>query len=543
MFLIFKQNIKRNIILFVLLISLLTRLFYLYFGMASVTHDEADIYLSGRIMAMTGKDDYDNKVFATTGFLTAKPSIPIYISAISYLLLPSSNPFFARLPFAIINSLLPVFLYLIVFKLTRNLRFSLISFFVINFSPWFGLLSATGYEAFVGLTFLLMGFYIMIAKGKNRLSMCLSLLFIFLSFNSYMGLKILFPLIIPAFFIFAQFIDKEKFVFVKTFRTIVIGIFIAAVFFIVSYYLPNRSLIISEGERNLIFFNKEKVNEQLWFSGLTSEGPIILKRAVSNRITIVLRSFFINYTESFNFQSLFFSGDNSPYGYAGLSGMFFMTDFIFLIIGIIFFVKTPFKYLTPVVLFLFVIGGVPNAIAANTPSLTLRGGLLIIPYVLLISYGIYYLMGKKLFSIHLYLILVLFNLILFQIIFQVRIKTLLSGHFHTTEKELIQYLTDSNLQVKNVFVDEPKPTMVLWMFYKKQISLSDLDNLKHDRYLVGATRLVSGCPATPLVPGETDIIRKFNCNSLIAQNDITSQKIIASTYRSNNDYYLVSSKR
>jgi len=540
MIVLLKKITERYLFIFILLISLTTRLFYLAYGMPSVTHDEADIYLSGRILAMTGKDGYNNKIFATTGFLTAKPSIPIYISALSHLVLPPASPFFSRLPFALINSLLPLFFYLIIFRLIGNKRFSLFSFLVLNFSPWFGLLSATGYEAFIGLTFLLIAFYSLIAVNQKRLSLSLSIIFLFFSFNSYMGLKIVFPLIVPMMFLYKSFIDKEKITFQRIFKTVLLSLILSGLFFAFSYVLPNRSLIITEGKRNLLFFNQEKNAEKLWYAAVTSEGPTIIKRMVSNKITVPLRDLFINYSESFNLQSLFFSGDNSPYGYAGLSGMFFMTDFIFLIIGILFFIKTPFRNLVPVLLTLFIIGGIPNAVAANSPSLTLRGGLLIIPYVLLIAYGIYYLAKKSRFFISIYLILLIFNLFLFQIIFQVRIKTLLSGHFHTTERNLTQYLINSKLIIKNVFVDEPKPTMALWLFYKKQISMFDIDNLKHDRYLIGQSKLLSGCPTGPLKEGEFDIVRKFNCNPLLAQTDIKSQKIISSVDKSNNDYYLIS---
>lgn len=536
--LLFKY-LKRHVFIILLTLSILTRLYYLAYGMSSITHDEADIYFSGRILAVTGKDGYRNTIFATTGFLTAKPSIPIYISALGNLILPSADPFFSRLPFVLINSLLPCLIFLIAYKLTHSRLFSVISFLVINFSPWFGLLSATGYEAFIGLTFFLIGFYILLTNNNKRFSITASIFFLFLSFNSYMGMKIIFPLLIPMLFFYTSFNNKEKLNARKIIFTFLCSFIICFIFFFISYILPNHSLIFNESKNNIVFFNKDKINHELWYANITSSGPIILKKLVSNKITVPLRTLLVNYSESFNLQSLFITGDNSSYGYSGLAGMFYITDFLFFIIGLLFIIKTPFKRITPL-LFLFIIGGLPIAVAANNPSITFRGVLLIIPYAILITYGIYLIINKYRFFTPIYLLLLVINITIFQTVLQVRIKTMISGQFHTTEKVLVQYL-NSNKDLKlSVYVNEPFPTMILYMYYNNNSKIEEFNNLINRQFNVGNIKFMSGCPKNSPINEEYYIVREITCRSYLEQNNVIKDTIITPADNTGDNYALIS---
>jgi hypothetical protein len=86
-----------TIILF--LISFFSRLVFLFYSMPSITHDEADYFLNGWFLAKTGSDVWNNKLFLTSGILTATGGIPIYLNSL----------FFRFLDLNILNSRLPYF--------------------------------------------------------------------------------------------------------------------------------------------------------------------------------------------------------------------------------------------------------------------------------------------------------------------------------------------------------------------------------------------------------------------------------------------------
>ena len=142
--------IMKRTLLILLFISLLTRSVYLFWGMPSLTNDEADLYTTSYVTAKTASDQYNNSVFLTSGFLTTSQHTHLFGTIPGFL--PPRKVSFSTPTFALLNSITPFF-FLIIYVLTKNRSLSLISFSIFNFSPWFSYLSATGYEAYMGLFF------------------------------------------------------------------------------------------------------------------------------------------------------------------------------------------------------------------------------------------------------------------------------------------------------------------------------------------------------------------------------------------------------
>lgn len=176
-------------------VSLLTRLFWLGWSWQSVTNDEADLYTSAYIFGRTLKDYFGNTFFLTTGILTPKPSVPVYIGAIPWFFISVKSVFLAKLPFVLLNSFTPLLLYSLVRKLTGDRKLPLFAFLVLNFSPWFSYPSATGYEAVVALFFVLLFFRATLGE-PGRMKLPLAAIAGFCAFNSYMGIKPVFPFVL-----------------------------------------------------------------------------------------------------------------------------------------------------------------------------------------------------------------------------------------------------------------------------------------------------------------------------------------------------------
>ncbi len=151
------------------IISLLTRLAFLFFGFPSITHDEADFYLNGYMLSKTGSDIHNNSLFLSSGILSSISPIPVYLSAFFFTFLPKSV-MTGRLPFAILNSLIPVLIYYIVDKLTNNKKLSFFTFLVANFSPWLVHVSSqAAFDSPLSFMFYLAAIAALLTKMRSQL--------------------------------------------------------------------------------------------------------------------------------------------------------------------------------------------------------------------------------------------------------------------------------------------------------------------------------------------------------------------------------------
>ncbi|NTU46136.1 hypothetical protein HGA88_00770 [Candidatus Roizmanbacteria bacterium] len=528
-----------------LIISFLTRFYFLFNHLQAVTHDEADIYYSGYIVSQTGSDQFNNKLFLTTGFLTAKPSIPIYISAFAWHFLEPRNTLNARLPFTIINSFTPVLLFLLLFFITKNRLFAFFVFTIFNFSPWFSYLSVTGYEAPICLFFILLGSLILFMRWNIFFKYLLFIGTSFLAFNSYMGIKPVFPFILFVSLLISQPIPFNK---INISKRKIIGIVLFSLiltccFLFLNYKIPNTSLLKEDSEHTLVFLNKPKIDNELWYANLTSSNAGFMNRFISNKITIPFYTFFSNYMESFNLHTIFFSGDSSVYGTAGRIGLFYLTDFVFLILGL-YSLRDLKNSKIYILMTLFLFGGLPIAFSSLPPTIPFRGLILLIPYITLIATG--YLYVYKKYVNHLTLLfligLIIVNTFYYWTLFSTRIKVLFAEPWHIDEKNVIQKvhtLAQSNPDIQyTIYVKEPKPTFLLFGFYQvKEVSAFNT-RIEKNFYNWNNITFKAGCPSTTPAEAKKEVIivKTLDCPKI----DLLQKTVIVpATNKSGNDYVMI----
>ncbi|MCX7589408.1 MAG: hypothetical protein N2Z85_00500, partial [Patescibacteria group bacterium] len=458
--------------LIIFFLSFIPRILFLFFGMPSITHDEADYFLNSYMLAKTKSDFWGNSFFLTSGLLSATSAIPIYINSFSYLLFPKTI-FFSRLFFTLINIFTPIIFYYLIKKITQNKQFSFFSFLVLNFSPWFLYLSSQiNFESILSGFFYILSFLIFVSNLNKFKKIPLFLLTSFLSFNSYMGIKTSFLFLLILIFL-TNYLIKNNLNIKNFLKSILYPLFIYLFLIIISITLPNNKLILKRANSDLIFLNKNLLENKVWFERITTDSSEFIKKIISNKLTVIFNHLINNFFYTISPLILFLKGDPHPIYGNNLFGLFYLWQFIFLIIGIIYVFKIPnFKKTIPLLL-IIIFGSLPTIISIFEPTLALRSFPIIFGYSIIISNGIYQVINfkkinkfKKILN-SFFLLLFLISFLYFFLIFQTRIKILSSEQWHLGEKKLFEKILKEEPQSKKIYIvnNEPKETFMLFAFY------------------------------------------------------------------------------
>ncbi len=518
-------------------VSLLTRLFWLGWSWQSVTNDEADLYTSAYLFGRTLKDYFGNTFFLTTGILTPKPSVPVYIGAIPWFFFSVKSVLLAKLPFILLNSLTPLLLYSLIAKLTRDRKLPLFAYLVFNFSPWFSYPSATGYEAVVALFFVLLFFRAALME-PGRMKLPLSVAAGFFAFNSYMGIKPLFPFVLFIGLLFYGGLHAKKIRVASLLKTAVLSFALYGLLIGINYVAPNATLVKREYANMLAYYEKPKIEGMVWFERWTSTGPGPLITAISNKYTIRLREYASKYFTTFNPQYFFQKGDpSSLYGTADLSGLFFMTDFIFFIAGILAISRLREHGLKHLLSLMF-IGGIPIALSTTNPTFVLRGIILIIPYTILIALGMAE-TAKRKWALPLLVFLIAFNTALYATVYRVRIFNLNGEQWKHSIKILSDRINrEAPSYRKATFVNiEPQETFLQYAFYEINDPKVIADRMRTGNFSYRNISIDDECPKTRLTKGDLYVFNKENCGT--PQSRTETVFTLLPLDRSGKDYFMV----
>jgi len=486
-------------------ISLLTRFVFLFFGFPSITHDEADYFLNGYLLTKTGSDIFSNKFFLTSGILNATSAIPVYLGSISYHFMEKSV-ISGRLPYAIFNSLIPVLFYSILFKLTKNRTFSLIGFTVLNFSPWFSYLSAmSSIDAPTALVFYLLAIIVLLSELRPITKYSLFTLSMFFSFNSYMGIKT-----IAFFLFFIALLLKDTFYREKiSVKKIGRNVLISLIMFLFFFGLKTKILPL----------NTVEISKSVDILREMSKGPTVLRYFIHNKASYLGGQFIDKYIQAFNPTTLFVKGDTHPLYGTGFIGLFYFFDLVFILIGFYFasrVFKDGYKITIPFFLIIFVTP-IAIGIMTDSPTLALRGLPLILGYSFFISTGIYFLANHFLKNMNVIFSIVFFvylsSFIYFFTLYRTTIRYMSGEQWHMNEKRLLDKVS-SEIKFKNkqiyIYVNDPKETMLLYLFYKENSATKIKAIISSGRFEVGNITFTDLCPNEKM-PGSIQIMNSERC--------------------------------
>jgi hypothetical protein len=496
----------KKIVLFIIITALvISRFFYLDRFPVGMTHDEIEYILSAKTYFSSGVD-LSNSPFPQSIFQTKTEGIISFLPALIlspfYGTIPL-NQFTARLPYIIINLLTTLVLYFLVKKIFQNKTFAIISSIIFLANPWSFYISRTASDTAFALLFYLLGILFILDKSPKKL--LLSFLFFTLGFFSYHGAK---PILVPLVLV-CLFFAKTK-LNIKSKLLFLLGILTIFSFYFVGNHFFSESINQSRSQ-DILFLNQNLITPLVDTNRKASlESPST--NIFINKITVSCQIFFQKYLTAFSPDVLFVSGDSRGTYRFSQHGLFFLIDFIFIIIGLInLFKKYPRK--TKFILLLILISPITTAISTVETSVINRSFLLLPLLTILSSFGvwtIYKFFSVKIKPVFSFLILFLIIFISFANFFYFyffRFPIIGQENYFFSQRIISNYIIRDNPNNIVVIDPEARETFLETAFYSNK-SLKDF--VKNKKYQIENIKFTSDCPKS-FDPKTTYIIKSSDC--------------------------------
>ncbi|TSC88437.1 MAG: hypothetical protein G01um101416_105 [Microgenomates group bacterium Gr01-1014_16] len=374
---------KKYLLIAILVLAAVLRLYKISSFPAGLNADEAALGYNAYSLLLTGKDEHGHVLPVNLeSFGDFKPS------GYSYLLIPvvkifGLNEFAVRLPSALFGVLAVYLVYLLVRELiTENC--ALITAMLLAASPWHLHFSRGAWEVNISTTLLLLGvvFFVKWLKSKKSLYLVSCILNFSLSMYFYQSTRVIAPLLGLGLFIlyFKTFIKYPK--------QLLISISISTLLLLPIAYslLTTDSVSRFSGVGFLADEGPWHRVEQLRGQHVDWNSP--LSRILHNRPVIYSIQFIQNYLSHFDGNFLFINGDLIERNRVPETGLFYLTDFIFLALGALFIIHNSFFKSRIIWLWLF-IAPMASALTFQTPH-ALRAQNIVIPMTIVISAGMYW---------------------------------------------------------------------------------------------------------------------------------------------------------
>lgn len=376
--------------------------------------------------------------------------------------------FSGRMVGAIFSTLSAVAIYLLVFEISNKRTTALISAALMAINPWSFLMGRTVFEVNFFVAFFLWGFVILL-KNKGW-KVFFAIPFYLLGFFSYTGGQISFLVFILATLVYRFYAYGRDKKFKRVYLSIA-GIFIAL--FLSYLFLATRNqTFIARGKELYLPDNPgiSKIVDQV--RKLSVPNP--LSNIFLNKATVYMNGFVDKYLNTFSVNNLFLKGEaRAAFSYQE-HGTFYLLDFVFILVGFAFLLKTNKKAW---LLFIGILGGVAVTSGLSTveSSYSQRVGL-IYPFLIMLSgigiSGTLSLVAKRNMKIVMATALSLAYLISFanlMYIYFYRFPVYASDGWFFQDRELASYIqktkkVDPNAKIY-VFTGEPKIIFEEYLFY------------------------------------------------------------------------------
>lgn len=367
---------KRKITIFYVVFTTLYFLFRcIALDQLYMVHDERDIVFSAWSLARSGRDLFGN-IFPISfqGISPDNPLISIWFSALFWLLIPIKSVFFARLPFVFVSSFIPFLIFLIVYKVTKDTRFSILVSLVAGISPWMFHLGRIAMDVTLAFPTLLIA--VLLLLNKKRL---LGYIFLFFAFFNYQGFRTIIPFIPFIIEWYVQNVEKKQSVRRYFVHVGCILILLLSIFLIDSRVTTRRF-------DQVIFLNTERFAADVDLKRRETIFPLTISKIFDSKLTETIRYGFDTFTQGLSTQTFFYKGDASPINGTGIGGLLFISTLPFFVFGIMLLRKKglPYMFLSSFILW----GMVPSLASLNGHSYAIRGILMIVGFSTLIALGI-----------------------------------------------------------------------------------------------------------------------------------------------------------
>ncbi len=229
----------------------------------------------------------------------------------TYLMIPSIavlglNEFSTRLPEALIGSITPVFLYILVKKMSKSSTYALLSSIFIAFSFWHIVLSRATSEGilsvFLAVIITLLYFNL---REKPKITSAIYLYLVMLvSFVSYHPINLFLILFIPAVSIFSKLTEKNP---GRRFFTLIAAVYVMYLIFPLSVGFVSGKSIARYNQISILNGLNSQIQKQI--SEVPPKNyPVILTRIFHNKLISAGYSVVNNYSNYFSINYLLLNG-------------------------------------------------------------------------------------------------------------------------------------------------------------------------------------------------------------------------------------------
>nr|MBP6994078.1 hypothetical protein [Candidatus Woesebacteria bacterium] len=297
-----------------------------------------------------------------------------WFSALFWLLIPLKNVFLARLPFVFISSFAPYLIYLIVHKITKDVRFSIIASMVAATSPWLFHLGRIAMD--VTLAFPTVLFAILLLLNRRRI---LAYILLWLAFFNYQGFRTIIPCIPFIMEWYLQTSNKEWELKKYVRHILFVIILVLSVLLIDSKTTSNRT-------DQVLFLNMEKFSSYVDTKRNETIFPLFVSKIFDNKLTESMRYGIDTFMQGLSPHTFFFKGDASPINGTGVGGLLYISWLPFLTLGLVSLRNKSIDYRFLACFILW--GMIPSLMSLNGHSFAIRGVLMIVGFSSLIALGI-----------------------------------------------------------------------------------------------------------------------------------------------------------
>jgi 4-amino-4-deoxy-L-arabinose transferase-like glycosyltransferase len=353
-----------------------------------LSQDETSLGYNTYSILQTGKDEY-GKSFPTSFKAFGEYKLPgyIYLSAPSIAVL-GTTPLGVRLPSAIFGFLTVIVFYLLVRKLTKDQTVSIVATALLALNPWHVNFSRAAFEVVPALFFIVFGSYLFLqfVGTKRYIFFLLSTCFFILSMYIYNICKVFSPLL----FLLLLFMYKKEIPFRK-------NMFWLSIIPAIILLLPFLIDVISSGgytsTKGTLLHSSAVIQAQL----LELRSSVVMQNSLFatlffNKWLLTGYTYLQHIVSYFSPSFLFITGSEHGNHGIGNVGMFYLFEFVTVIVGIIAYIKKPQRWLT----LLLIWGALCVLIAAYTreaPHGT-RGFFLIPTVIAFSAFGLLELFSK-----------------------------------------------------------------------------------------------------------------------------------------------------
>lgn len=453
------------ILVVILVLAAVLRLYKLSDFPAGLNADEAALGYNAYSLLLTGKDENGHPwPVNLESFGDFKPA------GYAYLLIPfikvfGLTEFAVRLPSALFGILGVLFIYLLTKELI-NEDYALIATLMLAISPWHLHFSRGGWEVNVATTMLLIGIWSFIKWLKNPKFLWLGIcgLGFVLSMYTYQSARVIAPLLGIGLFIlyFKQLLKYPKQIF-WAFLTLTL---ILTPLAISIFRSDSTSRFSGVG----LLADVGPLNRAQELRGQHANWNSPLSKAFHNRPVLYIIAFLKNYSDHFFGNFLFVNGDIIERNRVPETGLLYLTDFIFVALGIVWLIRHPGKFSRIIWLWLLV-APVASALTFQTPH-ALRAHSMVIPLTILVALGL-----KRLVLLRTNLNRIVLIVVVGMYLWQVS-RYLHEYYIHYPQtypaaweygfKELVSYVESVKDRYEKILItDKYDQPYVLFLFYSK----------------------------------------------------------------------------